>query len=124
MHNQKLLTIIEAFKTWRKYPKDYQKKVFILINHNNLRYFIDTKSLSSHQVPWTQKFSQYYFRDHYCQEKTNGVVDALSHFPQKSQAQKKPLLDENTQIFYWWQILLTKASLAKLSLSNLLSFKP
>ena len=46
-HNGKLLAIIEIFKTWRHYLKDCKHEVFVLTDHNNLRCFIDTKSLSS-----------------------------------------------------------------------------
>ena len=49
-HNAKLLAIIEAFKTWRHYLEGYKHKVLVLINHNNLWRFMDTKSLSSKQV--------------------------------------------------------------------------
>ena len=45
-----LLAIGEAFKTWRRYLKGSQHEVLILINHNNLRQFMETKSLSSKQV--------------------------------------------------------------------------
>ena len=56
-HNQELLAIIEVFKTWRHYLEGYKYEVFILIDHNNLRQFIDTKRLSSRQVHWAQKLS-------------------------------------------------------------------
>ena len=46
-HNGEFLAIIEAFKTWRHYLESCQHEVLILIDHNNLRRFINTKSLSS-----------------------------------------------------------------------------
>ena len=46
-HDGKLLAIIEAFKTWHHYLKGCKHEVLIFINHNNLYYFIDIKSLSS-----------------------------------------------------------------------------
>ena len=49
-HDAKLLAIVEAFKTWRYYLKGCKYKVFVLINYNNLRRFIDIKSLSFRQV--------------------------------------------------------------------------
>ena len=49
-HNQKLLAIIEAFKTWRHYLKGCRYKVFVFTDHNNLCQLIDTKSLSSYQI--------------------------------------------------------------------------
>lgn len=56
-HDQELLAIIKAFKTWRYYFKDCKYKVFVFIDHNNLPQFMDTKSLSSHQVGWAQELS-------------------------------------------------------------------
>ncbi len=35
-HNQELLAIVEAFKTWRHYLEGYKYEVFVLTNHNNL----------------------------------------------------------------------------------------
>ena len=50
IHNGELLAIIEAFKTWRHYLEGCKHEVFVLTDHNNLRRFMDTKSLSSRQV--------------------------------------------------------------------------
>ena len=49
-HEGELLAIIEAFKTWRHYLKGFRHEVLVLTNHNNLRRFMNTKSLSSRQV--------------------------------------------------------------------------
>ena len=49
-HNGELLAIIEAFKTWRHYLESCKHKVIVLTDYNNLRRFIDTKSLSFRQV--------------------------------------------------------------------------
>ena len=50
MHDIELLTIVEVFKNWHHYLKGYQYKVLVLTNHNNLRRFIDIKSLTNGQV--------------------------------------------------------------------------
>ena len=49
-HDQKLLAIVEAFKTWRDYLEGCKFEVFVFTDHNNLCGFINTKSLSSKQV--------------------------------------------------------------------------
>ena len=54
----------------------------MLTNHNNLRWFIDMKSLNSRQVYWAQKLSRYYFQIDYRQGKANKAADALSQYPQ------------------------------------------
>ena len=46
--NAKLLAIIEIFKNWCHYLEGCQYKILVLTDHNNLYWFIDTKSLSSH----------------------------------------------------------------------------
>ena len=46
-HSGELLAIIEAFKTWRHYLEGSRHEVLMLTDHNNLRRFMDTKSLSS-----------------------------------------------------------------------------
>ena len=77
-HDGKVLTIVKAFKTWRHYLKGSQHEVFVLTNYNNLRQFMDTKSLSSKQVQWVQKLSRYHIQINYCQNKANGAADTLS----------------------------------------------
>ena len=59
-YNSEFLAIVEAFKTWRHYL-DCKHKVFVLTDHNNLRQFIDIKSLSFYQVRWAKELSCYHF---------------------------------------------------------------
>ena len=51
-HDGELLAIVEAFKTWRHYLEGCKYEVLVLTDYNNLRKFMDTKSLSSRQVHW------------------------------------------------------------------------
>ena len=60
-HDSEFLAIVEVFKTWKHYLKGSQHEVLVLIDHNNLRQFMKTKSLSSRQVCWAQEFSHYHF---------------------------------------------------------------
>ena len=57
-HDQELLAIVEALKTWRHYLEGCKFQVLVLTNDNNLRRFMDTISLSSRQVRWTQELSR------------------------------------------------------------------
>ena len=99
-HDQELLAIVEAFKTWRYYLEGCKFEVLVLTNHNNLCRFMDTKSLSSRQVRWAQELSRYHFRIDYRQGKANVAADALSRFPQRSQSEEEELRVENTQILH------------------------
>ena len=74
--------------------------MLILTNDNNLRWFMDTKSLSSRQVCWAQKLSRYYFRIDYCQGKANEAADALFWYPQQSAKEEKTFRTENVKIFH------------------------
>ena len=77
-HDNKLLAIVKAFKTWRHYLEGSQHELLVLTDHNNLCRFMDIKSLSSKQVRWAQKLSRYHIRIDYCQGKANKAADTLS----------------------------------------------
>ena len=49
-YDAELLAIIGAFKTWRHYLKGCKHKFLVLTDHNNLRWFMDIKSVSYYQV--------------------------------------------------------------------------
>ena len=118
-HVGELLAIIKAFKTWQHYLEDCKHKVLILGNHDNFYRIMQTKSLSSCQVWWAQKLSQYYFQINYSQNKANGAANELSQFAQRSDDKETKLWAKNFQIFHWLQSLLTNASLSELSLLKL-----
>ena len=77
-HDNKLLAIVEAFKTWWHYFKECKHEVLVLTNHNNLCQFMDTKSLSSKQVCWAQELFCYHFHIDYRKGKVNKAANALS----------------------------------------------
>ena len=113
-HDGELLAIVEAFKTWRHYLEGCKHEVLVLTDHNNLRRFMDTKSLSSRQVRWAQELFWYHFKISYCQGKANAAADALSRFPQRSQNEEEEFQAENGRILYRLQNSLTNANLASL----------
>ena len=80
-HNSELLAIVKVFKTWYHYLEGCKYEVLVFTDHNNLRRFMDTKSLSSRQVRWAQELSRYHFQINYCQGKANTAANALSRFP-------------------------------------------
>ena len=109
-HNDKLLAIVEAFKTWKYYLEGSKHKVFVLTNHNNLRQFMNTKSFSSRQVRWAQELFRYYIQIDYRQGKANAAVDILSWYPQQSAEEEKTLRAKNVKILYRLQSLLARVS--------------
>ena len=116
-YDDRLLAIDEAFKTWHPSLKGYKHEVLILTNYNNLRRFIDTKSLSSRQVCWTQELSCYHFQTGYHQGKTNKAADALSQYPQQSVKEEETLRADNVKILHRLQSSLTNVNLLSLSTS-------
>ncbi len=118
-NNQELLAIVEAFKTWHHDLEDWKYEVFIRTNYNNLRQFMDTKSLNFRQVCLAQKLCWYLFLIDYHQEKANVTAEALSRLPQRSQAEEKTFRDENSQILHCLQSLLTRANIVSLSFFGL-----
>ena len=120
-YNSELLAIIEAFKTWWHYLKGCKHEVLVLTNHNNLRQFMDMKSLSSRQVRLAQELSCYHFQIDYCQGKANKTADALSRYSQRSAEEKKTLQAKKVKILHRLQSSLTNASLSSLSTSVELS---
>ena len=109
-HDGELLAIVEAFKTWRHYLEGCKHEVLVLTDHNNLRHFMDTKSLSFIQVRWAQKLSRYHFQIDYRQGKTNEAADALSWYPQRSLEEKNTFCSENVKILHCLQLSLAKVS--------------
>ena len=65
-HNDEFLAIVGVFKTWRHYLERSQYEMLVFTNYNNLRQFINTKSLSSKQVRWAQELFYYHFQIDYC----------------------------------------------------------
>ena len=118
-HDGELLAIVEAFTTWKHYLEGSQHEVLVLTDHNNLRRFIETKSLSSKQVRWAQKLSSYHFRIDYHQGKANGAADALSQYPQRNAEEEETPQAENVKILYCLQFLLAKVSGFLVNLSHL-----
>ena len=109
-HDGELLAIVEAFKTWKHYLEGSQHEVLVLTDHNNLRRFMETKSLSSRQVRWAQELSRYHFRIDYRQGKANGAAVALSRYPQRSLEEEDTLRPENVKILHRLQLSLAKVS--------------
>ena len=117
-HDQKLLAIVEAFKTSCHYLESCKFEVLVLTDYNNLRRFMDTKNLSSRQARWAQKLSWYHFQIYYRQGKAYAVADALSRFLQRSSSKEEKLRVENIQILHRLQYLLTNASLSGLNFAS------
>ena len=79
-HDQELLFIVAAFQQWRHYFKNNHQSVTILMNHNNLRYFMKTIAFNKRQSRWALAFAKYDFEIKYCFEKINLVDESSRRF--------------------------------------------
>ena len=82
--------------------------MLVFIDHNNLCWFMDTKSLNSKQIRLAQKLSYYHFQIDYCQGKANGATNVLFYYPQRNAEEEKILYANNVKIFYHLQSSLAK----------------
>jgi len=75
-HEQELLAIIIAVKTWRHFI--YGKRFVIQTDHHSLIHFQKQQNLSNRQARWSELLAQYDFEIQYVPGDTNVVADALS----------------------------------------------
>lgn len=78
--------------------------------NTTLQHFVNTKSLSSQQVYWTQKLSQYYFWIEYYQSKTNRSTNIFFRYLQQNVKEEVNLRAKNTKILPWLQSFFAKVS--------------
>src|SRR5256714_2240449 len=70
-HDQELLAIVKSFKQWRHYLEGSRHPIVVLADHANLRYFMTTKELSSHQARWAERLAAFDFEIQYRKGSTN-----------------------------------------------------
>ena len=69
-----------TFKQWKHYLKNSRHFIIVLINYNNLRYFMITTSLNRRQIKWTLIFVEYNFKIKYRTKNINFVNDSSRRF--------------------------------------------
>jgi hypothetical protein len=99
MHDQELLIIVECFKHWRHYLKKNYHTMKVFIDHNNLKDFMNVKTLNERQIKWTMRLINFDFIIKHRFEKINFVDDSSRRFDYH---------DVNTKIIRFLFILQTK----------------
>jgi hypothetical protein len=79
-HDQKLLIIVEYFKHWRHYLKKNYYTMKIFIDHNNLKDFMNVKTLNKRQIKWVMRLINFDFIIKHRLEKINLVDDSSRRF--------------------------------------------
>jgi hypothetical protein len=79
-HDQELLAIVKSFEQWRHYLEGSQYPIQVFADHNNLKYFMETTTLSRRQARWAQALSAYDFTISYRPGRMN-PADAPSRRP-------------------------------------------
>jgi hypothetical protein len=98
-HDQKLLIIVECFKHWRHYLKKNYHTMKVFIDHNNLKDFMNVKTLNERQVKWAMRLVSFDFIIKHRFEKINFVDDS---------SRRSDYHDVNTKIIRLLLILQTK----------------
>ena len=83
-HDQKLLMIIMTFKQWKHYLKNNRHFIIVLIDHNNLHYFMITTLLNRRQVKWALIFVEYDFEIKYRTKNINSANNSSKRFDYKN----------------------------------------
>lgn len=61
IHDKELLAIIDAFTVWRHYLVGAQHPINVFTDHQNLRYFMTTRTLNRRQARWSIFLSDFNF---------------------------------------------------------------
>ncbi|KNG45587.1 gag/polymerase/env polyprotein [Stemphylium lycopersici] len=83
-YDKELSAIVESFKTWRHYLEHAPSTVWVLSDHNNLRYFMTTKELSPKQARWAEELARFDFEIEY-KPGADNLADGLSRRPDYAQ---------------------------------------
>ena len=78
--DQKLLTIVAAFKQWRHYLKNNLYLIKRLSDHNNLKKLMMKKKLNFKQVRWAQILIVYDFETFYRSNDKNSANNSSRRF--------------------------------------------
>ncbi len=91
-HDQELLAIVQAFRTWRHYLSYTRDTIAVLTDHNNLRGFMTKVKLNGRQVRWAQSLSEFDFNVEYRPGKLN-PADGPSRRPDYSPTEEHDVND-------------------------------
>jgi len=62
IHDKELLTIMEAFREWRRYLTGEEEPITVYTDHQNLTSFLTKKIWNQHQIRWAEELTNYNFK--------------------------------------------------------------
>src|ERR1700760_4562195 len=104
IYDRELLAIIMALKAFRYMLLGTKHKITIRSDHNNLKYFKETRKITHRQARWIEFLADYDFELEHLPGYTNTVADALSRTPDLEEGGK---IDDPIAILpdHLWKIL-------------------
>lgn len=81
VHEQELLSVIHAFKTWKHLLQGAKRKFMITTDNTPTKHVMTVKELSPRQARWAEFLAEFNFDIDYAPGETNVVADALSRRP-------------------------------------------
>ncbi len=102
IHDKKLLAIVDSFKQWKVYLKEFKHQIQVYTDHKNLLYFMIMKVLNRRQIKWSKKLLLYNFQIQYWKKSKNSKINVLSrkadHMTDRSQI-NQIILQQNQNDF-------------------------
>ena len=95
-HEQELLSIVVALRTWRHFL--HGTKFIVQTDHHSLVHFMKQPNLSNRQARWSEFLQQFDFTIQYKPGPTNVVADALSRRPDHEPNSNLNNLNNNTNL--------------------------
>jgi len=82
IHDKELLTIMKAFKEWKRYLWGEEEPVTVYTDHQNLPSFLTKMVWNQWQIRWAQELTNYNFKIVYRAGNRGGKPNALSRRPE------------------------------------------
>ena len=78
IYDKELLAIIKIFEMWKSELENTEDLVQIIIDHQNLEYFMSSKILNRRQTRWSEIFSKFNFKIIYSPGSLNNKTDVFT----------------------------------------------
>ena len=99
VHEQELLSIIVALKSWRCYLSGVKFRIKVMTDHKSLQHLKTQPQLSSRQARWLDLIAEFDFDIEYVEGKSNVVADGLSRRPDHKPTSDSEVLALSIAIF-------------------------